>query len=378
LATKELIKKTYSEIKNKYKGNGYINNPLPQRTLSLSQGEGTPRKEGKKIKNNQNNENKPESNNKQKDENNKLDESPIKDQLEALNDNFTEEFEYVNGIPKLTVADGEYSYIKFAVDIKTQKRVVVKIATEINMGEMELQILTRIKGKSKHLMKLITTYVLNGQRVLVFPRLQEFIPTEYSTVNKIKLVLNHIMQALVILHSSKILHNDIHQKNLLVEDGNIILSDYGCAKYTDKFDRDIQCTAHLLLLLVQNYFNFNTADPEDLLPVIQKTNEFENFYDLILLMLNGTVTANQVLEHAFLQKKLVDDKLRKEEESKKREAEDRIRKIREEVNRGNRLKDENINIFKDKNTIIPPKTKIHESSKQRIALMPLNVNLMSK
>jgi len=209
--------------------------------------------------------------------------------------------EYIEGIRELIVADGEFSTIDFAIDITTNNRVVLKRAKE-SMIEKELQILTRIQGQTVHLMNLLATYMMDNQRVLVLPRLQEFNPSEFGKPSKIKLFLLHIMKALVTLHKFGIIHNDIHEGNILVDNnGNLVLSDYGCSLFTDIFDKDIKCTARLVLLLTSYYFQVRTRESEYLLPMIRQANALKHLADLLDKMFLYTITAEQVLAHPFLQ-----------------------------------------------------------------------------
>jgi len=63
-----------------------------------------------------------------------------------------------------------------------------------------------------------------------------------------------------------ILQNDIHEKNILIdEEGNIVLTDYRCYKYNN---RDILYSAHLILHLIQLNLNID-GDTEDLLKIIK-------------------------------------------------------------------------------------------------------------
>jgi len=210
-----------------------------------------------------------------------------------------------------SIEQGDYSVVEFAIDKLTNQPVVLKQILEDDIAEAELEITTRLQGQCDNLMKIITTYIdENGYRVLVFPKLNLINIEAFTSINAMKEFLFQMIEALSVMHKFGIVHGDIHFNNIYQnENGNLILADYGCSRFSKMFYKDIESLGLCFLRLLRLHLQVvEDLFADDLLTKIRSKSKgnvtLMQACDLANNMIYcKEITINKVQKHAFLKRK---------------------------------------------------------------------------
>jgi len=110
----------------------------------------------------------------------------------------------------------------------------LKISCDDIIAENELQILLQLQ-QVPGVVKLLDTFIENGKRVLVMPKLYHFSYGDHNIdLEIIRSTVKQLLQTLAFIHSKNIVHLDINPYNICVnENSQIVIIDFGAAKYID-------------------------------------------------------------------------------------------------------------------------------------------------
>jgi len=136
------------------------------------------------------------------------------------------------------------SIIKFATDIKSNKKVILKFIKDKKWSVKELEIMKLLSEKNvKHVIKLLDHFIDSetNRDVLVLPRLKP-IPKVGLNLIDIQKIAKDLFNTLYQIHSLNIVHLDITLSNIMFDDNNeLIIIDFGLARICDRSCHPIGC-----------------------------------------------------------------------------------------------------------------------------------------
>ncbi|ORX43657.1 kinase-like protein [Piromyces finnis] len=136
------------------------------------------------------------------------------------------------------------SLIKFATNIDTKEKVILKFIKEKQWSVKELEIMKILKrNKVKHCIELIEHFVDSetNKDVLVLPRLYS-IPKVGLNLIDIQKIAIQLFNTINELHNLNIVHLDITISNIMFDENNdLVIIDFGLARICDGSSHPIGC-----------------------------------------------------------------------------------------------------------------------------------------